>query len=105
LSNGRRPEVPCAPNWGTCQFTPAAVRVSMKIMRPLSGRHSTFVRSMTVPRPPVAVSRSEALALTSTVSDMSPIFSSMFTVTFWPIATVTPERTNLLKPGTRASMR
>ena len=46
LSNGRSPDVPVAPNVGTCQFTPAASRFNMKIIRPFSGMSSTRLTSI-----------------------------------------------------------
>ena len=99
LSKGRRPEVPVAPKVGTCQFTPPARRFSMKTMRPLSGMSSTTSRSMTWPRPPLVVSSREAWPVTSTVSLMLPSLSWTFRVAFWPMASLIPDWTNLLKPG------
>ena len=39
-------EVPVEPKVGTCQFTPPASRLSMKIMRPFNGIASMRVLSM-----------------------------------------------------------
>ncbi len=94
-----------APKVGTCQFTPAASRLSMKTMRPLRGMSSTTSRSMTWPRPPLVVSSSEASARTSTVSLTLPSLSLTFTVAFCPMASVIPDCTYLLKPGISTWMR
>jgi len=75
----------------------------MKTMRPLKGMSSTCSRPITCPRPPVVVSSSEASPRTSIVSLTLPSWS--WTVAFWPMASVIPDRTNLRKPGISTSTR